>query len=123
MTQRKERSVSLLIIFMTMLHVIGLAAYVYDLIPAQMAKLFFWARNDIYMLFMIGAFAYIMCDKIVKITLWTAFSIYAYYFIIVIVKNFFEFSDNITHVGWLIHFCVSFILIMFNAIYYVRSSK
>lgn len=106
-----------------MLHVIALAAYVYDYIPESIQKAYFWLKTDIYMLLMMGLFAYLIMNKTAKIALWTAFAIHAYYSIIVSIRFFYDISSDVTEINWIIHFGVSVLLILLNAIYYVRSSK
>lgn len=123
MTQRVSNTIAYAITIITMLHVISLAAYVYDYIPDSIQKAYFWLKTDIYMLLMIGIFAYLIMNKTAKIALWTAFAIYAYYSIIVSIRFFYDISSRATELNWIIHFGVSVLLILFNAIYYVRSSK
>lgn len=121
--QEINNRISLLIVSIVSLWVIGLAAYLYNYIPIEYQKYFFYNLDRVFIISMCSCFLYIIIDKKVRIAIGTTLFIYLYYTLIVNLKLIFGFGSGWSENAWLIFMAISIVLIFINAIIYVSSSK
>ncbi|MCP4987229.1 MAG: hypothetical protein GY928_14620 [Colwellia sp.] len=121
--QKINKRLSKAIFFMATLHVLALAAYVFNKIPEAYQKAFFYNIDRVYVIFMMSSLLYVIIDKNVKIVLATCLFIFCHYFLIVNSRYLLDLTDVAKELNWQIYFGLSTILIILNAIYYVSRRK
>ena len=109
-----------MIIIAALLHVIGLAAYIFNYIPERIQSMYFYNLDRVYILFLIGCFYYLSQDRIIKIGLLLSGLIYLIYFHIANIQYIINISYNIAEWIWVLFTGISFIVILIYIRYVTR---
>lgn len=118
-----NKALSKVIILITTLHVITLAAYIFDYIPDSIQQHLFYNIDRLYCVFLMSSLFYITRDKNIKIVLGTCLLIYVHYFLIANWRYLIDLTDSQDEINWKIYFGLSTVLIILNSIYHAIRCK
>lgn len=109
--------ISLAIIITATLHVLGFSAYIFDIIPIECQKYYFYNLDRIYIITMMGLFWLISTKKLVRLTLATSFFIHLTTTVIVNIKYFVNLTVETNNKIWIIFMAVSIITCLITLLY------
>jgi hypothetical protein len=113
-----NNKISLTIALAAMLHILGLAVYVFGFVPKEFHKMYFFNIDRIYILLLLACFHFIAVDKMMKLALRMSMLIYLTYFHIVNLKYIINFTYDISLFIWTAFTGISFVSVL-TYIWYV----